>query len=202
MHRGPFALIACALAVVGCGDYTAPSEVVNGTAVASLQATGANFSQYKTFTVTNTIQVTDNSGTTSEQYTKDVPQIVDQVKSNMTNLGYTYVPFSSGVQADLVIGLYAYKGSQSYGGYYCGYWYWGYYPYNCAWSYYGTYTFGTLVLRMADFKNAPMPASPSDKLTLVWGSAIYGVLAQPYTLQRVLAGIDTAFAQSPYLKKQ
>jgi hypothetical protein len=199
VHRSLIAVVAGALGLAGCGDYSAPSEVVNGVAVASLQATGANFAQYRTFTVTDKIQIVDNTGSTNQEYTQDAPQIVERVRSNMEARGYTFVPFSNGVVADLVIGLYAYKGSQAYGGYYCGYYYWGYYPYNCAWSYYGTYYFGTLVLRMADFKNAPPPSS-SAKLTIVWGSASYGVLAtQPYNLQKVLTSIDTAFAQSPYL---
>lgn len=199
MHRRVIASVVCVLASAGCGDYTAPSEVVNGVATASLQATGADFTKYRTFTVTDKIQVVDNSGTTSEEYTQDAPQIVNEVINQMKAKGYTYVPFSNGVVADLVIGLYAYKGSQAYGGYYCGYWYWGYYPYNCSWAYYGNYSFGTLVQRMADFKNAPPPSS-SAKLNLVWGSASYGVLGtQSYNLQRVLASIDTAYAQSPYL---
>ncbi len=200
MHHRLKVLAACALAAAGCGDYSAPSEVVNGVATATVQAPGANFAQYQTFSVTDKIQVVDNTGGTSQEYTQDAPQIVDRVKSNMTALGYTYVPYHDGVQADLIIALYAYKGSQAYGGYYCGWYYWGYYPYNCYWSYYGTYTTGTLVQRMADFKNAPPPSS-SSKLTIVWGSASYGVLGtESYNLQRVLTSIDTAYAQSPDLK--
>ncbi len=198
MQRRPIALLACALAVAGCGDYSAPSEVVNGVATASVQTPGINFAQYKTFTVVDKIQVYDDSGGTSEQYTQDAPQIIAEVQKQMSARGYTYVPFANGVAADLVIGLYAYKGSQAYGSYYCGWWYWGYYPYDCSYSYVGSYTFGTLVQRMADFKNAP-PATPGAKVTIVWGSASYGVLGTSYDLQRALQSIDTAYAQSPYL---
>jgi hypothetical protein len=192
-------LVACALALAGCGDYSAPSEVVDGVATATQQTPGGNFGQYVTFTVTDKAQVVDNTGTTSEEYTQDVPQIVERVRANMTERGYTYVPFAAGVVADLVIGLYVYKGSQAYASYYCGWWYWGYYPYDCSYYYAGSYSFGTLVMRMADFKNAP-PASTGATLPIVWSSASYGILGtQAYNLERVLRSIDTAFDQSPYL---
>lgn len=201
MRRRPTVLAVCALALAGCGDYSAPSEVVNGVATASVKTPDATFTQYRTFTVTDTIQVVDNTGATNTPYTQDVPEIVNQVKKNMTDRGYQYIPFSPGVRADLVIGLYAYLGSQAYGTYYCYYYYWGYYPYGCTggYYYYGEYNYGTLVLRMADFKNAP-PATTGAELPIVWGAASYAVLGTPsYNLQRVLASIDTAFAQSPYL---
>jgi hypothetical protein len=154
-----------------------------------------------TFTVTDKVQVVDNTGTTSEEYTQDVPQIVEKVKARMAERGYTYVPFVPGVIADLVVGLYAYKGSQAYASYYCGWWYWGYYPYDCSYYYAGSYSFGTLVMRMADLKNAP-PTATGATLPIVWGTASYGVLGtQSYNLQRVLVSIDKAFDQSPYLHR-
>jgi hypothetical protein len=194
-------LVVCALAVAACGDYSAPSEVTNGVATASVQAPNSNFAQYVTFTVTDQIQVVDDTGGTNEDYTQDEPQIVARVRDNMTARGYTYVPFTPGVVADLVIGLYLFKGSAAYGGYYCDYWYWGYYPYDCGYYYAGSYNFGTFVMRMADLKNAP-PQTPGATLPIVWGSASYGLLGTPsYNLQRALDSIDKAFAQSPYLRR-
>ena len=203
MHPRPSILVACAFALAGCGDYGAPSEVVNGVAVASLQAPDATFSQYRTFTVTPKVQVTNNTTGTPQEYTTDAPQIVAEVQAQMTQRGFTYVPWPAGAltppASDLVVALYAYTGTQAVGGYYCDWYYWGYYPYGCGWTYYGNYTYGTLVLQLADFKNAP-PPTPGAKVTGVWGAAIYGVLTtQPYNLQKILGGIDTAFAQSPYL---
>lgn len=203
MRRRPTVMVACALALAACGDYSAPSEVVNGVAVASLKAPSANFTQYRTFTVTDKIQVYDNTGSTGQEYTQDAPQIVNEIRTQMTNRGFTYVTFTPGVKADLVIALYAYTGSQAFGTYYCDWWYYGYYPYGCygGYYYYGEYNFGTLVLRMADFKNAPPGGTGTSNLPIVWGSAMYGVLSgtQGYNVQRLLQAIGTAFDQSPYL---
>ena len=82
--------------------------------------------------------------------------------------------------------------------------YWGY-PYGCypTWGYYGTYNYGTIVMQMGDYKNLPQPTPPGTQVALVWNGAVYGVLGtQQYNLQRVLTGIDQAFAQSPYISKQ
>jgi hypothetical protein len=188
---------------LACTGYGAPSEVVNGIATVTVEATPSpNFSQYGTFTVTNTIQVQDNRTGTPSNYTRDASQIIPKIQTNMQNRGYTYVAFSPGVRADLVIGLYAYLGTQAYGGYYCNYPYWGY-PYACypTWGYVGSYSFGTLVMQMADIANAPPPTTGAE-VGLVWGASIYGVLAtENYNLNAVLNGIDQAFTQSPYIKR-
>ncbi len=201
MHRRPIVLAACALALAACGDYGAPSEVINGTAVATAQLTGANFSQYTTYTVTNTVQVYTETGSSSQPSDVDASQLIPTITAQMNARGYTYVPFTPGVRADLVISLYAYKGTQAYGGTYCGWYYWGYYPYDCYWGYYGTYNTGTFVMQMGDFKNAP-PAASGAKLATVWGSAAYAVASTaPYNYTLIQSSIVTAFNQSPYLKR-
>ncbi len=197
-HRSAAMLLAIGLAACG---YEAPDEVINGQAVAAVHAPSADFTQYSTFTVTDKIAVHDNTTGVPQEYTKDAPQIVAQVRKNMEARGYTYVPFSPTANVDLVIGLIAYLGNATYGGYYCDWYYWGYYPYSCGYYYYGTYNYGTLLLDMGDLKNAP-PQTPGATLNSVWGSAIYGVLGtQGYNVSNVLAGIDRAFNQSPYLHR-
>jgi len=191
---------------LACTGYGAPSEVVNGTATITVESgTLPNWASFVTFTVTPTIQVFDNTGGHQDPYTTDAGQIKDKIASNMTSRGYTYVPSppppARPPQTDLVVTLYAYLGSQAYGGVYCNWYYWGY-PYGCypTWGYYGTYNFGTLVMQMGDTKSPPPPNSAP--VPLIWGAAIYGVLGtQQYNLSRVLTSIDQAFAQSPYIKR-
>jgi len=194
---------------LACTGYGAPSEVVNGTAVVTLESnTPPNWTQYVTFTVTPTIQVQDNTSGEPSEYTRDASSIIPQISQNMTSRGYTYIASVRGQpppRTDLSVALYAYLGSQAYGGVYCNWYYWGY-PYGCypTWGYYGTYNFGTLVMQMGDIKNAPPAQQPPQgaQLALIWGGAIYGVLGtQQYNLQRVLTGIDQAFAQSPYIQR-
>jgi len=198
---------------LACTGYGAPSEVVNGTAtitVEGVSSTGSNpnWSSYTTFTITPTIQVQDNTSGSPSDYTRDASSIIPKIRDNMTSRGYTYIESIRGQQpprTDLSIALYAYLGSQAYGGVYCNWYYWGY-PYGCypTWGYYGTYNYGTLVMQMGDTKNAPPPQQPPQggQLALIWGGAIYGVLGtQQYNLQRVLTSIDQAFAQSPYIQR-
>jgi hypothetical protein len=188
-----------------CTGYGAPSEVINGTAVLTAEATTpTDFTSYKTFTVTDKIQVQDNTNNVPINYQGDATPIIPKFQSNMESRGYTFIPFAPGVQADLVIGLYVYLGSATYGSIYCGWYYWGY-PYGCypTYGYVGSYTYGTLVAHMGDLKNAPpMPPPTGAQLAVVWSAAIYGVLGtQQYNVQRVQAGIDQAFAQSPYIHR-
>jgi len=199
-HR-PAALLL-AMAVTACG-YSVPDEVISGQVVAAAQKPNSDFTQYSTFTVADKIQVFDNTTGVATEYTKDGPQVLARVTQNMLARGYTQVPFTPGVKADLLIGLIAYLGDATYGGYACDWYYWGYYPYSCGYYYYGTYKFGTLAIQMADLKNAP-PQVPGAALQVVWGSAIYGILGtqtQPYDVNKLLSSIDRAFAQSPYLHR-
>jgi len=190
---------------LACTGYGAPSEVVNGTATVTVESgSPPNWASYTTFTVTPTIQVFDSSGGQQDAYTRDASSIIPKITENMTKRGYTYIQSVRGQpppRTDLVMTLYAYLGSQAYGGVYCNWYYWGY-PYGCypTWGYYGTYNFGTLIMQMGDTKSPPPPqAAP---VPLVWGAAIYGVLGtQQYNLQRVLTSIDQAFAQSPYIQR-
>jgi len=191
---------------LACTGYGAPSEVVNGTATITVESgTPPSWASYTTFTITPTIQVYDNTGGQQDAYRRDAESIIPKIAENMTRRGYQYIqspqPPADPPVTHLVITLYAYLGSQAYGGVYCNWYYWGY-PYGCypTWGYYGTYNFGTLIMQMGDRKNAPPPNT--GPVALIWGSATYGVLGtQQYNLQRVLTSIDQAFAQSPYIQR-
>jgi hypothetical protein len=193
-HR--LAVLLAALMLASCG-YTVSDEVLHGQAVATVQAPSANFSQYTTFTVATTVQVHDNTTGNPADSTKDAPMLAQHVADIMTSRGFTAVPFTNGVVADLVIAFDAYLGSTAYGGYWCNWYYWGY-PYGCYPYYAGSYQFGTLVMSMGDRKNA----APGGAMNTVWAAAMYGVLGtQSYNVQIVQTSIDRAFAQSPYIHK-
>jgi len=201
------------LAVAACG-YSAPDEVINGQAVAAIQKNNTTWTDYKTFSVATKVQVFDNTQGQVDQGTlQNAPALIDRVRQNMTNLGWTEVPFNPAIlpptpgSADVVLGLVAYLGSTTYGGYYCDWYYYGYYPYGCGYYYYGTYNFGTLQIQMADFKKAP-PVPPvtcpptQAQLQIIWNATMYGITSnQQYNLAIAQSSIDRAFQQSPYLQK-
>ncbi|HET9598979.1 MAG TPA: DUF4136 domain-containing protein [Anaeromyxobacteraceae bacterium] len=208
--RSSFLLLA--LAAAACG-YSAPDEVINGQAVAAIQKNNTTWANYQTFSVANKVQVFDNrsgNGQADQGQLQNAPALIDQVRQNMTRLGWTEVPFNPALlppapgAADVVLGLVAYLGSTTYGGYYCDWYYYGYYPYGCGYYYYGTYNFGTLQIQMGDFKNAVANPPPNSQaqLQIIWNATMYGITSnQQYNLAIAQSAIDRAFDQSPYLHK-
>lgn len=119
-------------------------------------------------------------------------QMLQQIESNMTALGWTKV--EDPANADLVLFPAVWTNTTII--YYYDYWCW-YYPYYCGWGYYypsaTSYTTGTLVMTLvADGENYIEPTS-------VWIAAANGVMTGEYNTSRVLGAIDQAFEQSPYL---
>jgi hypothetical protein len=201
-----YVVLLTTLAAAACG-YSAPDEVINGQAVAAIQKNETAWSTYQTFSVANKVQVFDNtSGQTDQATLQEAPALIDQVRQNMTRLGWVEKPFdpTNPKNTDVVLGLVAYLGNATYGGYYCDWYYYGYYPYGCGYYYYGTYNFGTLQIQMADFKNAVANPPPNSQaqLQIIWNATMYGITSnQQYNLAIAKSAIDRAFDQSPYLKK-
>jgi len=97
--------------------------------------------------------------------------------------------------------VYTYPGYGWWGGWYGGWWpgYGG--CYYCGYPSYGTTTYnvGTVVLEMYDLRKiTPGQPIPED-YDMSWVAAMKGLLATNPTDARVTSGIETAFAQSPYL---
>jgi hypothetical protein len=118
-------------------------------------------------------------------------QVVGQIESKMTALGWTKV--DDPANADLV--LFPAVLTNTTIVYYYDYWCW-YYPYYCGWGYYSaatSYTTGTLMMTLvADGDNYVEPSG-------VWFAVGNGVMTGEYNTSRVTKAIDQAFEQSPYL---
>jgi len=120
-------------------------------------------------------------------------QLVVQIQSNMTAMGWTKVDIAD--NPDLV--LFPAVLTNTTVVYYYDYWCW-YYPYYCGWGYYypvsaSSYTTGTLIMSLvADGENYVEPSG-------VWYAAANGILTGEYNTSRVMKAIDQAFDQSPYL---
>ena len=125
--------------------------------------------------------------------------ILDAVEAEMDSLGYTRIALDPNNPPDVILHVSA-VATENYAlvGSYCDWWYW-YYPYYCYYPPYWTtveYHTGTVFLTMVD----PARVAENDRIPIVWFGAINGLLSTPTdNLQRALAGIDQAFAQSPYL---
>lgn len=133
--------------------------------------------------------------------------ILNQIKTNMTAYGYTEVDRSQ--NPDILILVSTMTTTNIY--YYYDWWYWdwwygGYYPpwgwyYPCCYypGYVTGYRSGSVLIQMAD----PKALGQGDtNVPVVWTAILNGLAegGSSNIATRVQAGIDKAYAQSPYLK--
>ena len=119
-------------------------------------------------------------------------QILNNIQSNMTALGWTKVDDPADADVTLMPAVW----TNTTVVYWYDYWCW-YYYYYCGWGYYypyyTTYTTGTMVMTMvASGEGYVEPSS-------VWTAAINGLLSGSSDVSRINKSIDQAFIQSPYL---
>ena len=168
----------------------------------------AQFNQYKTFSISDSITVIDNG-----QYYKTLTQtsqaFKDAIVKYMQLRGYTLVNKSS--SPDLGIDVSFINNSStsvidysSYWDYYGGYWdpsYWGYgyggygYYYPDSYGYYQINQ-QALSIDMLDLKNA----AANNQIKIIWNGLIKGEGIDDATTAD--SQISTLFTQSPYLKAQ
>ena len=181
--------------------------------VATDRDLSANFSNYATFFISDTVSVVASASTDSILTGPMAKQMVDAVKANMTARGYTFKPrpWSSGFP-DLGFRLTVIKDitrTAICGGWWDG-WY-GYYPpwywgcYYCGGYYYPwcttyTYTIGTSTLYLFDVKNQ----GTNHNVRALWGATMFGVFSttnNQTNADLTTTAINQAFKQSTYLKK-
>lgn len=171
----------------------------------------ANFSGYATYFISDTVSIVASASTDSILTGPMALQLVNAVKTNMNNSGYTFKPRAQGLP-DLGLRLTVIKDitrTAVCGGWWDG-WY-GYYPpwywgcYYCGGYYYPwcttyTYTIGTSTLYMFDVKNQ----GTNHNVRALWGATMFGVFSttnNQTNADLTTAAINQAFSQSTYLKK-
>lgn len=183
-----FATLAVAM-LAGCGDYSAPDEVLFGEAVYTQQSPAYDFKPLNTYYLDPTMKVVEDSQASNETLPSSVVAAID---ANMQRLGYTAAPLAS-ANVRLDTSLLKGTGAVYYPGYWCDYWY--YYSCYYDWYYAGSYKYGTLILQMGDLST---PAN--QPLQIRWVAGMYGVgETGAVNVQRGVDAINRAFAQSPYL---
>lgn len=198
----PLILAAC---YSGGPDYVDDIDVVYTTYDDKFDFAGKN-----TYAMPDKIVVDaekdDNGNWIPEYMTQAIADpILDYIELNMAAKGWTRLPNmvdgSPDENADVVLTpaalksnayFYSYWYDWWYGAYWGGYWGWYYPPYFTD----STYTTGSIILVMAD----PNIGSPINESQASWIAVANGLFTGNYNFNRVKAGIDQAFAQSPYLK--
>ena len=179
--------------------------------VATDRDLAANFSNYATFFISDTVSIVASASTDSILTGPMAKQMVDAVKANMTTRGYTFKPRAQGLP-DLGFRLTVIKDitrTAVCGGWWDGWW--GYYPpwywgcYYCGGYYYPwcttyTYTIGTSTLYLFDIKNQ----GANHNVRALWGATMFGVFSttnNQTNADLTTTAINQAFAQSTYLTK-
>jgi hypothetical protein len=200
----------------GCLNYPDAEERFAEELVYTHYDPAAEFGDFATFSISAEVVVFSEDDGELEREPLDeelAAQLVERVVDHMTERWYTQV--ESDANPDLGLTISVLNGTVTaayvdYWGYYWGYpYYYYYYPYYYAYS----YNTGTLIVDAVDLKNAPPPEPAAvaprggeltDKLNVVWSGLVYGVLSESTTqnLQDGLQGIDQAYEQSPYLRRE
>ena len=199
------------LLAVACQKEPYPQDGDNEYLVYTAPAKDADFSDYATFDIADSLLVIGQSAKPEYSQSNNALALIQAFRTNMEKLGYIYTPDNP--DADLGIQLtYMIKTERFLQYYndpywwldYPGYWspgYWGewygfYYPRPMVYSY------STNAL-LADMVDLTAEQGDGKSLEIIW-SVYIGGPAGPnvsYDVQRMKDSINQAFAQSPYLKK-
>ena len=191
--------------MMACRKSPDTSELSNSFVVQTAKDPNANFSEYKTYYISDTISLRTTNPNDTLWSDAAAAQLVAAVKQNMASRGFTLVP--KGSKPDLGLGMYAVK-DLNIGVIYPGWWYgWGYWG-GCYWGYCGYPPYygygmiysiptGTLILDMLDLKNAAQEGA----LTSPWSSVMSGGLGNTSNdLALGVEAINQAFTQSKYIQ--
>jgi hypothetical protein len=197
------AVAALLAAAAGCTKQPLNNLSANDTKIyITNRDSTANFSSFKTFSITDSVAVIRNNQLNVKTITPTDSAFIAAVSAQMQQRGYTLVNKSQ--QPDLGISLNRiYSSSTSvvdygsyWGDYYWDSYYWGYpgYPYYS--DYVGVYqvTDAAVAVDLVDLKDA----AASKKIKSVWSGLIRG--ADVINQASASADVQALFAQSPYLK--
>jgi hypothetical protein len=198
--------MAAAVALVGCGDYSAPSEVVNGVAVYTQPEAGVTFPPLATrsYYLDNDVTVRKD-GTTSPIPDKldsiAYKPVRDAIVAQMAAAGYGAAPVADASVAPGKVGLKLGIATASVNYYYSGGWcdlYYGWYGCYYPPVYAGSYSYGGAVLGMTDLS---VPPAVGTQYPGLWFAGLYGVVPTypSSSYSKLAGGITRAFEQSPYL---
>ncbi len=170
----------------------------------------ADFTQYRTFHIADSLLVIGQGDKPVYSNTKAAKDLIASYKSNMTARGFTYADEASaadlGIQLTYIIKTERYVQYYDYPYWwldYPGYWpagYWG----NWHGYYYSrpvTYAYTSNAL-LADIVNLTAEITDDTPLEILWSSYIGGFAGSSYqgNLLRLQKAVDQAFDQSEYLK--
>ncbi len=191
-----------------CHKVPDTSQLSNNFVVITNRDKSANFGDYKTFFISDTVAYISNTPGDDSIIVGDPAHVlINAVKTNL--ISNNYLQQCRFCDPDLGVKVTAIK-QLSGGVIYPPGWWWGYpgYPGPCYWNicYPGYYPYpiayayhvGDLIVEVYDLKNA----SANRELRVVWVADAGGVLTgmTQTDIDKTISAIDQAFDQSPYFK--
>lgn len=202
---------ALALLAVACQKEPYPQDGDNEYLVYTSPAKDADFSQYTTFDIADSLLVIGQSAKPEYSQSNNALALIQAFRTNMEKLGYIYTP--SNPDAQLGIQLTYMIKTERYVQYYDDPYWWldypGYWSPGMWGDWYGfyyprpmVYSYSTNAL-LADMVDLTSEQGSGKSLKIIWSSYIGGPAgpSASYDVQRMKNSIDQAFVQSPYLKK-
>ena len=199
-------VLSLVLLQYGCLKAPDYDKLSTNLVVATIADSLANFSSYKTYYISDSIAVVNSNSVDTILRDANSDLMVEAVKQNMSARGYIFTPKAAVPDLALMLGIAknTYVGvvySGWWDGYYGWYdpWYWGwYYPYYYPYTTYYSVTTGSVIMTMADLKNA----LANQNLRVIWTGFAAGAIGDNLgtNVQRGVDAINQAFVQSPLIK--
>lgn len=200
--------IFCVILITSCVKLPNTNQLSNKFFVATQYYPEADFQEYATYYVPDSINVASNDkddpNSISDARAKEV---LAEIRKNMTDRGYKLVSTKDSADLGIPVTLFKTTGLVS-SGYYPGYW-WGYpgYPGGGFWGCPGcgywypwpgvtySYTTGTLIIEFLDLKN-----SSDEQITIIWNSVMGDVYNTSQPTAEAIDAVNQSFVQSPYIQ--
>ncbi len=200
------AIFAAAVLFTACKKLPPTENLSSDFVVITKYDTSADFSSFKTFSLRDTIAIKTDNLKDSIWYDNGAKSILSNVADHMLAAGYTRVPSGSN-NADMIVNVSGIRNVIAF--ITPGYW-WGSpgYPVPCfgngCYSYYYPYWYsysvktGTIMVEIADLKNAPT----NKKLHIVWSGIGTGAIgnSKSFIVDQCNKTVDQAFDQSPFFR--
>jgi len=165
-----------------------------------------DFTRFSTYALADSIAYIDDTDS-GRFLNTDAQAILDQITLNMQERGFIRVDKEADPDLGITVSVVKTTSTPVYypgwwwgypGYYYPDYWgytdYWYYYPYYPV--YVTSYSSGTLIMDMADFRDI----TGDKQIPMVWNAMIRALLTGSHTLDEIRLCIDQAFDQSPSIQ--
>jgi hypothetical protein len=174
-----------------------------------------NFGAQVTYYMPDTVNFSTNQDIDEDVVLGFEELILNEIASNMSSRGYTRVDSTATEAPDMLVTVQVLAIKNTGVGWVPGPgWWWGYYPPGWGWGGWGggwyyppyypvgySYSTGTVIINLAD-PDDEIVEDGEIKLPIKWFAGLDGLLSSTTSTnaQRVQAGINQAFNQSPYLQ--